>query len=66
MPAIVGRAVWEKTTKGRAGMRWDNVVDKTYARIQGETEKRYCLDREVWRVQDRSKRNNTKRERLAR
>ena len=26
LPAIVDRAVWEKTTKGRPG-RWDNVVE---------------------------------------
>ena len=28
LPAIVDRAVWEKKTKGRAGIRWDNVVEK--------------------------------------
>ena len=28
LPAIVDRAVWEKITKGRAGIRWDNVVEK--------------------------------------
>ena len=30
LPAIVDRAVWEKTTKGRAGIRWDNVVEKIW------------------------------------
>ena len=28
LPAIVDRAVWEKITKGRAGIRWGNVVEK--------------------------------------
>ena len=28
-------AVWEKVTKGRAGIRWDSVVEK-YGRILGE------------------------------
>ena len=28
LPAIVDRAVWEKITKRRAGIRWDNVVEK--------------------------------------
>ena len=27
-PAIADRAVWEKVTKGRAGIRWDSVVEK--------------------------------------
>ena len=28
--AIADRAVWEKITKGRAGIRWDNVVEKLW------------------------------------
>ena len=28
LPAIAGRAVWEKITKGRAGIRWDNVLEE--------------------------------------
>ena len=28
LPAIVDRGVWEKVTKGRAGTRWDSVVQK--------------------------------------
>ena len=28
LPAIVDRVVREKITKGRAGIRWDNVVEK--------------------------------------
>ena len=28
LPAIVGRDVWKKITNGRAGIRWDNVVQK--------------------------------------
>ena len=30
LPAIADRAVWEKITKGRAGIRWDNVVQKIW------------------------------------
>ena len=30
MPAIVDGAVWEKVTKGRAGIRWDSVVEKIW------------------------------------
>ena len=40
LPAIVDRAVWEKITKGRAGIRWGNVVEKIW---KGETKKRYSL-----------------------
>ena len=28
LPAIADRAVWEKITRGRAGIRWDNIVEK--------------------------------------
>ena len=28
LPAIADRAVWENMAKGRAGIRWDNVVEK--------------------------------------
>ena len=31
LPAIVDRFVWEKRTKGKAGIRWDRVA-KTYGR----------------------------------
>ena len=33
LPAIVDRAVWEKITRRRAGVRWDNVVEKTWKDI---------------------------------
>ena len=35
MPAIVDRAVWEKITKGRAGIRWYNVVGKIWKDLEG-------------------------------
>ena len=38
LPAIVDRAVWEKATKGRAGIRWDNVVEKIWKNIRGDQE----------------------------
>ena len=36
LPAIVDKAVWEKITKGRAGTRWDNVVEKIWNDIEGD------------------------------
>ena len=30
LPAIVGRTVWEKVTAGRAGLRWNSVVEKVW------------------------------------
>ena len=30
LPAIADRAVWERVTKGRAGTRWDSVVEKVW------------------------------------
>ena len=38
LPAIVDRAVWEKVTKGRAGIRWDSVVEKVWKGIGGNQE----------------------------
>ena len=30
LPAVADRAVWELITKKLAGIRWDNVVEKTW------------------------------------
>ena len=38
MPAIAARDVWEKVTKGRAGIRWDSVVEKGWKDIGGNQE----------------------------
>ena len=38
LPAIADRAVWEKITKGRAGIRWDNVVEKIWKKSGGDQE----------------------------
>ena len=38
MPAIADGAVWEKITKGRAGIRWDSVVEKVWKDIGGNKE----------------------------
>ena len=38
LPAIVDYAVWEKITKGRAGTRWDNVVEKIWKDIGEDNE----------------------------
>ena len=38
LPAIVDRAVWEKITKGRSAIRWDNVVEKIWKDLGGNQE----------------------------
>ena len=38
LPAIADRAVWEKVTKGRTGIRWDNVVEKIWEDLGGDQE----------------------------
>ena len=38
LPAIVDNVVWEKITNGRAGIRWDNVVEKVWKDIKGDQE----------------------------
>ena len=35
---IPDRAVWEKVTKGRAGIRWNSVVEKVWKDIGGNQE----------------------------
>ena len=38
LPAMADRAVWEKLAKGRAGIRWDSVVEKVWKDIEGNQE----------------------------
>ena len=38
LPAIADRAVWEKVSKGRAGIRWDSVVEKVWKDMGGNQE----------------------------
>ena len=38
LPPIADRAAWEKVTKGRAGIRWNSVVDKVWENIGGNQE----------------------------
>ena len=38
LPAIVDNTVWEKVTKERAGIRWDNVVEKIWKDRGGNQE----------------------------
>ena len=38
LPAIADDAVWEKIAKGRAGIRWDKVVEKIWKDIGGDQE----------------------------
>ena len=48
LPATAARAVWQQVTKGRAGMRWDSVVDKVWKDIGGNQEEILLSIREVW------------------
>ena len=59
LPVTADRTVVrEKITKGRAGTRWDNVVEKLWKDLGRDQEQ--AVFREVWRVQNGSKRNNRK------
>ena len=51
LPAIANRAVWEKIPKGRAEIRWDNVVEKILNGLGRDQEE--VLYREVSKVQDK-------------
>ena len=45
LPAIADRAVWEKVTKGRAGKRWDSVVEKVWKDIGGSQEEVLSIEK---------------------
>ena len=45
LPAIADRAVWEKVTKGRAGIRWDSVVEKVWKDIGGNQEEILSIEK---------------------
>ena len=65
LPTVTDRAVWEKVTKGRAGIRWDNVVEKIWKDIRRRKARRdTAVHEQVCGVQDRVKRKDRKRERL--
>ena len=38
LPALVDKTVWEKVTKGLAGIRWKSVVDKVWKDVGGHQE----------------------------
>ena len=45
LPTIVDRAVWAKITKGRAGTRWDNVVEKIWIHLGGDQEEVLSIEK---------------------
>ena len=45
VPSIADRAVWEKVTKGRAGIRWDRVVEKVWKDIGGNQEEILSIEK---------------------
>ena len=51
LPAIADRAVLEKHTKGRAGIRWDSVVEKVWKDRGGNQHEVMSVHREVCGVQ---------------
>ena len=62
LPAILERAVWKKITKGRAEIKWDNVVEKIWKGLGGgQEELPGTVYREVWRVQARIKIKNRRK-----
>ena len=45
LPAIADRAVWEKATKGRPGIRSDSVVEKVWKGIGGSQEEILSIEK---------------------
>ena len=71
LPAIANRTVWDKVTKGRAGIRWDSVVEKVWKDIGGNQEEVLSIEKfagyktEVCGYKTEVKENIEIRERLA-
>ena len=63
-PAIADRAVWEKVTKGRAGIRWDSVVEKVWKDVGGNQEEMVTIEK-FGGYKTRAKEGIERRERLA-
>ena len=59
LPAIADRAIWEKVTKGRAGTRWDSVVEKVWMDRGGNQQEVMSVLREVCGVREWNKRNDS-------
>ena len=64
LPAIVDRAVWEKITKWRAGMRWDNLVEKIWKDLGGHREEVLFIEK-FGGYKTEVKKTTEERERLA-
>ena len=64
LPAIADRAVWEKLTKGRAGIRWDSVVEKAWKDIGRNQEEILSIEKFAG-YKTEIKERNAKRRRLA-
>ena len=60
MPAIADRAVWEKITKGQAGVRWDNVVEKIGKELGGDKEEVLSIEKFGGYKTDAIKKNRKK------
>ena len=45
MPVIAETAVWDKVTKGRAGIRWDSVVEKAWTDKGGNEEETLPIEK---------------------
>ena len=66
MPAIADGAVWEKVTKGRAGTRWDSVVEKVWKDIGGNQEEILSIEKfPGYQVQDRITRKDRNKEKAS-
>ena len=61
MPVIAETAVWDKVTKGRAGIRWDSVVEKAWKEMGENQEEILSIDK-FGEVQVRSKRKDRNKE----
>ena len=64
LPAIVDKAVWEKITKGRAGIRWNIVVEKIWKDLGVDQEEVLTIDK-FGGYKTESKGKIEERERLA-
>ena len=65
LPAIVDRAVWEKIPEGRAGIRWDTVIEKIWKDLGGDQEEVLSIEKfGGYKIEARERIEETERQAL--
>ena len=61
MSAIVDRFVWKKRTKGKAGIRWDKVVENIWKEIGGNKQEIMSIDNDMIELREKKAETESRR-----